>query len=64
MDRVTLAALSLTYGVGAFTAANQVRWLDAANRLQIETTGDCIADDLIALTGVGATFDMNDLSLI
>ena len=64
MDRVTLAALSLKYDVGAFTAANQVHRVDAANRLQIETTGDGVADDLIALTGVGATFDMNDLILI
>lgn len=56
-DVVSLAGLGLTFVVGAFTGADQIRYNTTTSQLEIDANGDGLAELLIELTGVGAAFN-------
>jgi hypothetical protein len=65
LDLVSFVGLGLTFVTGAFTGANQIRYMSNVERLQIDANGDGTADYQIDMTGVGASFvGATDLILV
>ncbi len=64
-DVTSVTGLGLTFVVGAFTGANQIRYASSTSMLQIDADGNGSVDRQIELTGAGLNFDAaTDLLLI